>query len=191
MRTRPTGSASPTSELRAVVVRLRGWRRTRPRPALVLALVLSTGAVVGVVHWLPVDRPAPHRVVAAPVPGTPVISVPSDRSAAASTAWRFALAWAADDRAGLAASATPALVARLETMPAAPAAPAASASVSKVIDERITARSARVLVTLRLTWPTHDGHATASTGIGTGTLSLALTLALDGGRWRVTGAGAT
>ena len=89
------------------------------------------------------------------------------------------------------ASATPALFARLETTPAAPAGPLASASVGRVIDERIAAQSARVLVTLRLTWPAHDGHGTTSTGTTTGTLSLALTLARQHGGWRVTGAGAT
>jgi hypothetical protein len=196
MRTSLSDRPSPTAELRAVVGWLSDWHRTRPRRTAALAVVMAAGAIVGIVHWLPVDRPLPHRpashrVAASPVPGTPVTSVPSDRSAASATARRFALAWTTDDRAGMDASATPALFARLETTPAAPAGPPASASVGRVIDERIAAQSARVLVTLRLTWPAHDGHGTASTGTTTGTLSLALTLARQHGGWRVTGAGAT
>ena len=190
MRTLPPDSAAPTAELRAVVARLGYWHRTRPRRTAALAVVLAAGALVGVVHWLPVDRPVPHRVAASPVPGTPVTSVAGARSAASATARRFALAWATDDGAGMEASATPAFFDRLETTPATPAGPLASASIGKVIDERVAGRSARVLVTLRLTWRTHGGHATASTGTTTGTLSLALTLALQRGGWRVTGAGA-
>ncbi len=203
--TSPANTKSAGAELRLVAGRLAHWRRTRPRAAAALAVVLGVGAVVGVVHWLPIDRRAPHAVASAPAPGRPLPypawahpappgrTAPTDRTAVAATARRFALVWASDDRAGLAATATPALVARIDAAPATAAGTAdgtARPTVSQLVVERVNARSARVLISLRLAWPTHPDR-TDTTGSPAPVLSLALTLDRSDGRWRVSGAGAT